>query len=100
MTWEAETKRDCPLEVGQIVRSKAGRDKGGIFLVLEVCDAKHVRIVDGRRRPTSRPKKKRVIHLQPYREVLSGWEGKDRDPVLDAWIRKKLMPYQAQKEEC
>ena len=54
------------LEPGQLVRSKAGRDKGKHYLVLKVEGPNRVLLVDGRRRPLNRPKGKNIGHLQPY----------------------------------
>ena len=51
------------LDIGQIVKSKAGRDKGKFFVVFEKIDAKYVLIVDGSLRRIDRPKKKQVKHL-------------------------------------
>ena len=47
---------------GQIVRSKAGHDKGDIFFVVGVLDDEYVLIADGGRR-------KKVKHLQPYNRI-------------------------------
>ena len=35
------------IAIGQVVKSRAGRDKGKVFLVLEVIDNQSVLIVDG-----------------------------------------------------
>lgn len=51
---------------GQIVRSKAGRDKGYVFFVVKILDDDHVLIADGDRRKSDNPKKKKIRHLQPY----------------------------------
>ncbi len=91
-----------PFQPGQIVRSKAGHDKGTIFLVLDVCDAKHVCVVDGRRRSLARPKTKRVIHLQPYRAVIPDFKTMKTDVNWnDAKVRKLLAPFReaGNKEE-
>ncbi len=53
---------------GQIVKSKSGRDKGGVFFVVEVLDG-FVMIADGDRRKLENPKKKKVKHLQPYNRI-------------------------------
>ncbi len=47
------------LSIGQVVKSRAGRDKGRVFLVLEILDDKHVLVVDGDLRRLEKPKKKR-----------------------------------------
>ncbi|MBR5237011.1 MAG: RNA-binding protein [Clostridia bacterium] len=48
---------------GDIVYSKAGRDKGKPFIVLEVLDAQYVMLADGRKRRIDKPKKKKMKHL-------------------------------------
>lgn len=56
---------------GQIVKSKAGHDKGNVFFVVKVLDDDYVLIADGDRRKMERPKKKKIRHLQPYHEISS-----------------------------
>ncbi|WP_434578447.1 RNA-binding protein [Thermoanaerobacterium thermosaccharolyticum] len=55
--------------IGRIVKSKAGRDKNRIFVIVGVADEKHVFIADGDLRKIEKPKKKKLIHLQKYNEV-------------------------------
>lgn len=45
-----------------VVKSKAGRDKGGLFYVLDV-KGDFAFIADGRRRKVEAPKRKRLKHL-------------------------------------
>jgi len=84
------------LRVGQLVRSKAGRDAGGYFLVVGVKDRQTVAIADGRLRRISRPKLKNVKHLEalpcrvPQAEV---WFAPDRlvtDRAVADMIRELL----------
>ncbi len=49
--------------VGQLVRSKAGRDKGSDFIVIKVENG-HVYVADGRMRRLENPKKKKFRHVQ------------------------------------
>ena len=63
------TIRKNDLVPGQIVKSKAGHDKGCVFFVVEVLDDDYVLIADGDRRKYERHKKKKVKHLQPYNRV-------------------------------
>lgn len=102
MTQESRMNQPCPLQVGQIVRSKAGHDKGQVLMVSRIVDAKHVMVVDGRTRTLEKPKKKRVIHLQPFRRVLEDLSAQQQGPdFTNAWIRKALKPFQAGEEsEC
>lgn len=44
---------------GQIVKSKAGHDKGEIFFVIAIVDDDYVLIADGDRRKSESPKKRR-----------------------------------------
>ncbi len=59
-------KNSNDLVPGQIVKSKAGRDKGYVFFVIEILDDDHVLIADGDHRKAENPKKKKIRHLQPY----------------------------------
>lgn len=54
------------LKPGQLVRSRAGRDRGEHYLVIKVIGPREVLLSNGRSRSLSRPKKKNVIHLQRY----------------------------------
>ena len=54
------------LRLGQLVRSKAGRDKGKHYLVIKVISPREVLLANGRSRSLDRPKKKNVFHLQRY----------------------------------
>lgn len=84
-----------PIEVGSIVFSKAGRDMGRPFVVVEEIDDDFVRIADGRLRTMDRLKTKRRKHLKPtgrvaeeLRERLS--EGKTVfDHEVRAWLSKE-----------
>lgn len=50
------------IEIGDVVISAAGKDKGGIFLVTDVKDG-FAWITDGKRRKVGNPKKKNPKHL-------------------------------------
>ncbi|NPV30143.1 MAG: RNA-binding protein [Firmicutes bacterium] len=54
------------LEVGQLVCSKRGRDRGKFFLVAEVIDDSFVYLVDGEKRRLENPKRKNIKHLEPF----------------------------------
>ncbi|MDI6601294.1 MAG: KOW domain-containing RNA-binding protein [Thermoanaerobacteraceae bacterium] len=65
------------LKVGQVVKSKAGRDKGRLFIVLNVEDP-YAYIADGLLRKIEKPKKKKIKHLMKYN-------------VIDESIRNKIV---------
>ncbi len=83
------------LKPGQLVRSLAGRDKGKHYLVLQELDEKYVLLVDGRRRPVARPKKKNKAHLQHYERGAEFEAPFDPDEVTDNQViesLKRLVP--------
>lgn len=83
------------ITVGQVVKSRAGRDKGNIFLVLYVIDEEHVLIADGSLRKLDNPKKKKVKHLTVYNTVLPELKYKldNNMKINNAYIRKLLEPF-------
>ena len=54
---------------GQVVRSKAGRDKDS-FLAVVAIEPPCALVCDGRQRPLERPKRKKLRHLSPTLKVL------------------------------
>ena len=60
------------LEIGRVVCSKAGRDKGG-FLAVVGYEGEYLLLADGKERPLERPKRKRGIHLSVTGTVLEGY---------------------------
>lgn len=87
------------LSIGQIVKSRAGRDKGGVFLVYELVDNEYVLLVDGKLRKIDNPKKKKQKHLTVYNTVLSDLiYRKDNDiKITNSYIRKLLAPFQPEE---
>lgn len=56
------------VEPGMLARSKAGRDKNCIYVIISVND-EYVYLADGKKRPVCRPKKKKGRHVQPISRV-------------------------------
>ena len=83
------------LTVGQVVKSRAGRDNGKIFLISKVIDEQYVLIVDGNLRKLNNPKKKKVKHLTIYNTVISDFQEKleATQEVNDAFVRRVLEPF-------
>ena len=50
-------------EVGMLARSKAGHDKGHVYVIYNIEEA-YVYLVDGAIRTISKPKKKKKKHVQ------------------------------------
>ena len=84
-----------PIEVGSVVISKAGRDQGRLFLVVEEVDADFVMVANGALRKLDRLKKKRRKHLKPTGRIVP--ELRDRlvngpavqDHELRAWLSEE-----------
>lgn len=83
------------ITIGQVVKSKAGRDKGRIFLVLDILDGDHLYLVDGDLRKLDNPKKKKIKHLIIYNTVLPELKYKldNQIKINNAFIRKLLEPF-------
>lgn len=82
------------IAVGQVVKSRAGRDKGRIFLVLDIIDEQNVSIIDGDLRKLDNPKRKKLKHLIVYNTVLSELKDKldSKTEINNSYIRKLLEP--------
>lgn len=82
------------ITVGQVVKSRAGRDKGRIFLVLDIIDEQNVSIIDGDLRRLDNPKQKKLKHLIVYKTVLSELKEKldSKTEINNSYIRKLLEP--------
>lgn len=83
------------LKIGQVVRSKNGRDAGDVFIVVRIIDDDYVHIVDGRRRTLAKPKLKKIKHLDVYNKVFNEIESKQfgKYQFNDAYVKRILMPY-------
>jgi ribosomal protein L14E/L6E/L27E len=80
------------LSIGQFVISKAGRDKGKIFIVLNVVDDKYLLVANGSLRKVSTPKRKKVLHVSlinkmsdEVKRVIS-----DGKSVTDQMLRSEI----------
>ncbi|MCI1964986.1 MAG: KOW domain-containing RNA-binding protein [Oscillospiraceae bacterium] len=74
---------------GLVVRSAAGRDKGGFFAVLQ-ADALSAVICNGKRRSLEHPKTKNVKHLFPTNTLLP-----EQSLQTNREIRRALAAYEA-----
>lgn len=83
------------LKIGQLVRSKNGRDTGNLFIISKIIDDNFVEIIDGQRRTIEKPKKKKIKHLTVYKKIFEEIETKEigKYQYNDAYIRRLLKPY-------
>lgn len=84
------------LSEGQFVRSKAGRDKGTLFLVVGIADEEHVYIADGACRKMKAPKRKKNKHLQKHNAVSDAVKEmlESGEKIEDALIRREIAQHQ------
>jgi len=75
---------------GSLIYSKAGRDKGKLFIVL-AAENDFVYIADGDTRRVLKPKKKRIKHIISINRVLE----LDFENVSDSSLRKALSDFRA-----
>ncbi|MGI5918094.1 MAG: RNA-binding protein [Christensenellales bacterium] len=80
------------VEVGRVVESKAGRDKGRLLIITGIVDEQYVTIADGDLRVLERPKKKKLKHLRLRPQILSSIAEKlaSGTKVFDAELRSAL----------
>lgn len=88
------------LSIGQLVQSRAGRDRGNIFLVADIVDSEYVLLIDGKLRKVEKPKKKKIKHIKVQNTVFQEYterieQGTQIDNKL---IRKLLAPYEPQSD--
>ena len=73
---------------GTAVISKAGRDKDRVFAVVDFKDD-YFWLADGKLRPLSRPKKKKIKHLNITKTVIDG-EYLDSDSKLSSVLSDRF----------
>lgn len=55
--------------IGQFAISKAGHDKGGLYVVV-AREGEFVFLCDGKTRTPEKPKKKKIKHIQPIKKTV------------------------------
>lgn len=80
--------------IGSIVKSKAGRDKGDLFIVIR-REGEYVYLANGDLRKVDKPKRKKLKHLQGTNRV--SWFISDKmknvGKVTNSEVRKALADY-------
>ncbi len=81
-----------PMEVGRVVLSRAGRDQGHVFVIVDVIDENYVAIANGCQRKVDNPKKKKIKHLAAKPELLEEISKKisEKKRIFDSEVRNKL----------
>lgn len=81
-----------PMEVGRVVLSRAGRDQGHVFVIVDVIDEDYVAIANGCQRKVDNPKKKKIKHLVAKPELLEEIRKKifSKKRIFDSEVRNRL----------
>ncbi len=58
------------ISIGQVVSSIAGRDRGRMFIIVDIVDEQFVKVVDGDLRKVEKPKLKKVKHLNVSHHII------------------------------
>ena len=78
------------MEKGSVVISTAGKEKGQIFVIINIDD-KYAYLSDGKRLKTSKPKKKSFKHIRVFGcYFLNDADLFDKNERVNATIRKFL----------
>lgn len=85
-------KINSDIKIGQYVRSKAGRDKNHVFIVIDVLDHEYVLLSDGDVRRIEKPKKKKIKHLFEIDQISEVVREKINDDkkLTNLTIRKEI----------
>lgn len=77
---------------GQFVKSKSGRDKDKIFIIIEIVDEVYVRIVDGDLRRVEKPKLKKIRHLAKMNRISDDIQQKliNERKITNQMIRREI----------
>lgn len=88
------------VKIGQLVKSRAGRDKDKLYLILK-WDHEYVYVVDGNIRRLQNPKKKNVQHLWYSEKVASTIKTKLEEglKLTNADIREALQDLEGKLTE-
>jgi len=94
------------LELGQIVFSKRGRDRGTAYVVVGTfveSGKGYAYLADGVRRTTQKPKKKKSIHIQPMNMLIplvsDYLENGGDEGALNSHLREALKKYTREVSE-
>ena len=81
-----------PMEVGRVVFSRAGRDQGHYFVVVDVINEDYVAIANGCQRKVDNPKKKKIKHLVAKEEIIEEIREKifAKKRIFDSEVRNRL----------
>ncbi len=90
------------IELGRVVVSRAGRDKGRPMIVVALSSPGYASVADGALRKLAAPKKKKLMHVTPRPELISSIRDKlmGGGHLLDSDLRGALASLQDKGGLC
>ena len=83
------------MKPGMFARSKAGHDKGCLYLIGRT-EGEYAYLVDGSRKTLEKPKKKKWKHIQIISRI---WEEWDPEKINDDDIKRAIRQYAAESAQ-
>ncbi|MGN1162422.1 MAG: hypothetical protein ACI4T2_00630 [Christensenellales bacterium] len=82
--------------IGDLVVSTAGHDMGAFYVVVDVIDKNYVALADGKNKPITSPKKKKIKHILSLGQHEVDFELKisQKDVDSNAYIKKILKKFE------
>lgn len=82
--------------VGDLVVSTAGHDMGQFYVIVEILDKNYVALADGKNKPITSPKKKKIKHILSLGQRDVDFEEKisQKDVDSNAYIKKILKNFE------
>ena len=82
------------VDKSSLIVSKAGRDKGQLFYVIDT-DEQYVYLVDGKSRKLEKPKRKKRKHVRklPQTDTRVAEKIRNGEKVLNSELRKELASF-------
>ncbi len=83
-------------KVGDLVVSTAGHDMGQFYVIVEILDKNYVALADGKNKPITSPKKKKIKHILSLGQKDDDFEEKisQKDVDSNAYIKKILKNFE------
>jgi ribosomal protein L14E/L6E/L27E len=85
---------------GQLVFSKAGHDKGQLYVIIKV-EKEYVYLVDGISKTSEKPKRKNRKHIQPVNYILTDLADKLElnQKIENEEIKRAMKEYAAERKK-
>lgn len=82
--------------VGDLVVSTAGHDMGQFYVIVDIIDKNYVALADGKNKPITSPKKKKIKHILSLDCRVVDFEQKisKKDVDSNAYIKKILKNFE------